>query len=373
MLSAFGNKKVKQKKDAFLKQVAQYKDHQWFVCSHDNPDPDSIASALAMQYILQFCGIERVDILYCGEISHPQNRSMCNILDIKLNKFVKSNDVHEDEDKSVYVFVDCMPGNKNMSINVNPVLVIDHHKQQLTNNGTDKNQLVIRDDIGSCSTLITELALSLPLTVSEDGQTASQECCLDIDDDRVRDVATALAIGIKSDTLDFRTEGTTEEDFKAYKLLSGISNEDKFNRIINYQFPPYMFDYEQIAWENKRTQFQPHLITGVGFIQESQSDCISYIADKFMRLEGVQTVVVFGIAGNSVRGSVRTSSASLDTQTLCNEIFGEGNGGARQGVGGARVSIPLFDTTDMSESDKVKLWELTKSQVEHKFEKAIGK
>lgn len=365
MLLPIGNKRIKQKKDAFLKLVAQNKDKKWFVCSHDNPDPDSMGSVFGMQHILQFLGVENVEMLYCGDIDHPQNVAMRNILDIQLHKWNKS-----PESEDVYVFLDCMPSNKNMSITNCPLVVIDHHKTVApVVPNVLKNQIIIRDDVGSCSTLITDLVLSLSSPESEEQEKIT---CLDPDDEHCRDVATALALGIKIDTLDFRSEGTTEEDFKAYKTLSTILDEDKFEKIVNYQFPPYIFEYEQIAWQNKNLN-QPNLITGLGFVKSSQANCIPTIADRFTRLEGVQTVVVFAIAGNMIRGSVRTSSASIDTQTLCNEIFGEGNGGARHGVGGSQVPLTLFDVAEMNQTDKDKLWELVKTQIENRFTKAISR
>lgn len=371
MLSPIGNRRIKAKKDAFIKLVNEHKDKRWIICSHDNPDPDSIASCLGMSHILNFLGVEDTVVTYCGEVSHPQNRAMINVLQLVITKWA---DLEPPSD-AIYVFVDCSFGQKNMSIKQMPKIVIDHHKIPITN----KEVLFIHDEVGACSTIVLDLALLVTQIVEvtdaddADSNIETEVQCFDPDEEGTKELATALAIGIKTDTLDFLNETTTSDDFQAFRLLGRHLSDEKFGRIVNYEFPPYVLDYEQTAWTNKRSEFQPHFITGLGYIAAVQSDCIPTIADKFMRIQGVQTVVVYGVVENGIRASVRTSSASLDCQTLCNDIFGKGNGGAKHGIGGARVSFNVFSPQEMSEEDRKSLWSLIKSQVEGRFERATTK
>jgi len=364
MLKPIGNKRVKARKEAFIKLVAENKDKHWFVCSHDNPDPDSIASCLGMVRILSFLGVEDMRVVYSGEISHPQNRAMINVLQLRISRW---DDVADSvPPDSVFVFVDCSFGQKNMSIRERPAVVVDHHKISTTN----KEVLFIHDEVGACSTLVFDLALSLTREGIEsevEGEEEITEQCFDPDEEGTKELSTALAIGIKTDTLDFLNETTTAEDFEAFRILGRHLSDEKYSQIVNYEFPPYVLDYEQIAWQNKRSEYQPHFITGLGFVDEAKSDCIPTIADKFMRLQGVQTVVVYGVVGHSVRASVRTSSAAFDCQELCDEIFGKGNGGAKHGIGGARVPFNVFHINEMKEEDRKSFWSLVKAQIEGRF------
>ena len=366
MLSPIGNKKVKQRKEAFIKLVTEHKDKTWYVCNHDNPDPDSIASTLGIATLLRFLGVENVEVVYCGEVSQPQNRAMINVLNIGITKWEEiSGKVQKDDSK--FIFADCSYGQKNMSIKETPAIVIDHHKI-ITNN---KDILFIHDEIGSCSTLVFDLMLTVTSKSDDEEETVVQ--CFDPDEDGIEELATALSIGIKTDTLDFLAETTTDSDVQAFRLLSAYLNKDKFQKVVNYEFPPYVLDFEQIAWGHKNEDYQPHFITGLGYMDELKSDCIPTIADKFMRLEGVQTVVVYALVGGTIRGSVRTSSSTLDCQTLCDEIFGKGNGGAKHGIGGARVAFNVFDPSEMDQDSRDSLWTLTKIQIEGKFRKATTK
>lgn len=367
MLSPIGNRRIKAKKDAFVKLVNENKDRKWIICSHDNPDPDSIASCLGMSHILSFLGVEDTVVTYCGEVGHSQNRAMINVLQLRLAKW---HDI-EPLDDAIYIFVDCSFGQKNMSIKQMPRIVVDHHKIATTN----KEVLFLHDEVGACSTLVLDLALLVTYEVDEDGEETAKEAlqCFDPDEEGIKELATALAIGIKTDTMDFLAETTTQDDFEAFRLLGRHLSDEKFGRIVNYEFPPYMLDYEQIAWRDKKAEFQPHFITGVGYVDESKSDCIAHIADRMMRLQGVQTVVVYGVVENGIRASVRTSSAALDCQTLCDDVFGKGNGGAKHGIGGARVPFNVFFPLEMNPEDRESLWSLIKAQIEMRFERATTK
>ncbi len=363
---SIGNKRVKGKLEGFLNIIEEHRHKRFYVCSHDNPDPDSIASAWGVAHILEFLGIAEPQIIYRGDVSHPQNRAMINVLNIPLRKW---SDEIKGEADTAFIFVDCVGNQKNMTIPSDPLVVIDHHKAT-----APKGVFSIHDEIGSCSTLVTDLMLSVPPrnTVPDSDEEGTELYCFDSEAEDFRELATALALGIKTDTIDFRSETTTDDDIKAYRLLCRQISDDKFSKIVNYELPEYMFDAEQLAWSN-RVQDTPNLISGLGFVDEGHSDSIPYLADKMMRLRGIQTVVVYGIVGNSVRASVRTSSSSLDCDNLCKEIFGEKNGGAKQGVGGAIVSFNVFDIEQMPENDKKELWELTKTEFERRFRKATEK
>ena len=104
MLKPIGNKKVRARKDAFVKLITENQQKRWYICSHDNPDPDSIASCLGVVRILDFLGVEDIHVVYCGEVSHPQNRAMINVLQLRINKWENDEGV---PDESMFVFVDC--------------------------------------------------------------------------------------------------------------------------------------------------------------------------------------------------------------------------------------------------------------------------
>jgi len=55
--------------------------------THVNPDPDAIGSAMGIQLILKDAGLDSV-VCYSGEVSHPQNKTILNVLDISMDSFI---------------------------------------------------------------------------------------------------------------------------------------------------------------------------------------------------------------------------------------------------------------------------------------------
>jgi len=55
------------------------------VIMHNVPDPDAMGSAIGVQFLLRKLGKDS-QIYYGGEISHPQNKTLVNVLDAVLNK-----------------------------------------------------------------------------------------------------------------------------------------------------------------------------------------------------------------------------------------------------------------------------------------------
>ena len=95
------------------------------VVCHNNPDPDSLASAMALETIAFDADVDEVEVFYSGTISHQQNRAFVNLLDLDLNEF--STDALSESE--LVAFVDhSIPGENNeVPKSVAVDIVIDHH------------------------------------------------------------------------------------------------------------------------------------------------------------------------------------------------------------------------------------------------------
>ena len=72
-------------------------------------------------------------------------------------------------------------------------------------------------------------------------------------------------------------------------------------------------DMTQIALQHKDIR-ETYLFSGVGFVREEERDGIGQCADYLLHREGIETVVVYGIIGNSyIDGSLRTSHTLTQT------------------------------------------------------------
>lgn len=357
-----GLRAVKNKKEVFKTFLEANKMRPFWIFTHDNPDPDALASALGLKVLLEISGINQIELFYCGDIDF-RNCAMQNVLKIPIKQW--SDKFQEDinaTEKPVIVYVDCSNIQQtNVSIPFDPDIAIDHHKTSAS-----KNTIFIHEETGSCSTIITDLMFNLI-------DHGSLENCFDPDEnEKVNILATALTIGIKTDTQDFTQEQTCEADHEAYKFLIKLADKDKFKKIISYELPLYVFESITVAWKNKNSK-SPNFIAGLGFLEENRRGCISFLSDLFMRLPGIQTVLVYAIIGNKIVCSGRTDSSAFDEQSIVNFVFGHDSGGGKDGMFGAQSTLSLFNPEDMDDSGKSKLWELVKMTVEKRFEQFTEK
>ena len=145
----------------------------FLIIMHNNPDPDSIASALALKRILEKWGV-RSDITYGGKIGMDENKAMVNLLSIKLT--------HIDEidlNKYIgYAIVDAssskvLPIDFN-SYNIDIDIIIDHH----SNGDLTAKYMDIRPDIGATATILMEYLThmdTIPQDLAKIGRASCRE------------------------------------------------------------------------------------------------------------------------------------------------------------------------------------------------------
>jgi len=77
-----------------LQRVLRDVDGRLAVVTHDNPDPDAIASAITLARIAESVGCD-TDVCYYGEISHQENRAFVNLLEFDLRNLDDESDLSE--------------------------------------------------------------------------------------------------------------------------------------------------------------------------------------------------------------------------------------------------------------------------------------
>ena len=124
----------------------------------------------------------------------------------------------------------------------------------------------------------------------------------------------------------------------------------------DYPIPRYFFELEEVANKNRETEGSV-LVTGLEFLKPERRDGIPYIADKFIRMEGIETVVAFAIIGEDLIASLRTTNKAINLNSVCHGIFGEAYSGAKQGAGGARVPLGLMAPQNNDKEVRALIWE----------------
>lgn len=287
------------------------------------PDPDSLASALALQWILESRYSMSVDIIALNDVSHPQNQTMKNVLDIRLGHKPKL------DQYDLIAVVDTVPQNTGFE-DLNVDMVFDHHHFDQDFPFSDVQ------NCGSCSSILWSYAEAFGMDWSSE---------------RGQQVATALLFGVRNDTSNLCSENTSSIDIDASGKLSHFVDRKKMSEILNYSFPSYLYDLRCIAVDNKLIK-DSTLITSLGMLTPKKRDALPIIADELMRMEGIETVVVHAFVGDCVEASVRSNNSSISVHDFCQKIFGESFAGGKTGAGGARR--PLGFPYSPSDSEELR-------------------
>jgi nanoRNase/pAp phosphatase (c-di-AMP/oligoRNAs hydrolase) len=309
---------------------------------HDNPDSDAFASALCLKSMAESLGKE-ADILYYGMIGHHETRAFVNLLDIPLIHIM--NGVMNKY--SIIALVDCSTPGKNNSLptDTRVNIVIDHHPLP---EGTEINADIvdIRPDVGAASTMMARYVRELDFELSSN-------------------LATALLYGIRTDTNEFK-RNTSSADLTAAAYLYGYVDKDLLAQIETPSMSAEAMDVLGVAIRNKKIEGS-YLISNVGFIHDR--DVLPQAADYLLKLEGVATVLVFGITEDRIVLSARSKDIRINIGDIVQKAFGEiGSAGGHQKTAAAQIPLGMYSGV----KDKAILMKLTEEAVTRRFLSAVG-
>ncbi|MFC7045629.1 DHH family phosphoesterase [Halobacteriaceae archaeon GCM10025711] len=324
-----------------LSEVIQDTDKRMAIFTHDNPDPDSIASAAALQSIADHLGIE-ADIIYFGDIGHQENRAFVNLLEIDLLPYEDA----DIDDYDTIAFVDyAKAGEVPAGLDID--IYVDHFESSPE---YDAEFVDVRTNVSSTSTILTKYIQEFNLSVSEE-------------------VATALLYGIRAETLDFRRD-TSPGDLKAAAYLYPFANHETLEQVESPNMSPETLDVLAEAITNREVQGS-HLVSTAGFIRNR--DALTQAAQHLLNLEGITTTAVFGIVDDTIYLAARSKDIRMNIGRVLQDAFGtigEAAGHSTQ----ASVEIPLgiFTGIETSEENRDTLLQLTEQAVKQKLFDAMG-
>ncbi|WP_226481465.1 DHH family phosphoesterase [Natrinema amylolyticum] len=292
------------------------------VVTHDNPDPDALASAVALVAVAESVGVD-ADACYFGEISHQENRAMVNLLELNLRNLAHDEPLGE---YSAFALVDhSRPGvNDQLPPDLHVDIVIDHHPPR----GPVPGEFVdLRQGAGATSTILTEYLERF-----------------DIDVDAA--TATALLYGIRVDTNDFTRE-VSPADFRAASVLWPRVDTSLLDQIEQPSLGGETLETIARAIKN-RVQRDSVAVASVGRIGDR--DALPQAADQLLAMEGVETTLVFGFASEMVFVSARSRAADVDLGETLRDAFDRiGSAGGHADMAGAQLEIGILGSADDEE------------------------
>ena len=284
------------------------------ILTHDNPDPDSIASAVALAYMLEhLAGVPAV-VAYGGIVGRAENRALVRVL--KLPVVPISRVVFEEHD--LIAMVDTQPeqGNHSLPARHFPDVVIDHHPER-----PETRLAPIADvggEIGATSTVVVEYfrasGLSMPPAI-----------------------ATALYYGIKADTRDLGRQ-TTPADVDAYLWLFPMVDKEALAEIEHPRLPIEYFRLYHTAIE-RALLYDHAVVCDLGEVYAP--DMVAEVAERFLFLEDVKWSLGFGEYEGQLYFSLRTSDRRMNAGRLIREVIEEkgGSAGGHGTMAGARIPL----------------------------------
>ncbi len=306
---------------------------------HNNPDPDTIASAVGLKLLFRKQFKVRSLIGYGGVITRQENRAMIQRLRIKMTQLstVKRGQYYG------IALVDTQPGAGNNLMEISPeppLIVIDHHPLRKLSFKSPFHD--IRPKYGATSTIVTEYLLAAGITPS-------------------RSVANALLYGIKSDTNSL-ARGACNVDFEAFNYLAPLTNPRVLGWIENPPLPTeYFRDYH--LGLSHTTIYRDVAISDLGEIRSQH--IVPELADLLLRIEGVSWSLCMARADNLLILSLRSTSRTYKAGTVVQRLIGKmGSAGGHSEM--AAGQIPL---EDLSEEDKDEL----ARELVRRFLKLIGR
>ncbi|MBA3640697.1 MAG: DHH family phosphoesterase [Acidobacteria bacterium] len=278
---------------------------------HNDPDPDALASGLALRNLLRRTKTTAIIGAMQG-VTRPENLRMANMLDIHVEPITPASFQEFDRIATVDVQPHYFGG-----LLLRADLVIDHHPEQPGYIAVFKD---IRADYGSTSTILTEHLRSVDVNISER-------------------TATAMLYAIKSDTL-FFARHTNRDDLEAFTFLYPLADAALIRKMEGAEITLDRLNY--VTRASQGGEMREQVFTA--FIGEApREDFIPYTADFFLQLEDVKWTIIAGIVGNCLIVSVRNLGYSRNAGEFVKRWFADiGSAGGHRAMAKAVVPIDKF-------------------------------
>jgi nanoRNase/pAp phosphatase (c-di-AMP/oligoRNAs hydrolase) len=279
---------------------------------HNDPDPDALASGLALRNILRRTKTTAIIGAMQG-VTRPENLRMLNLLDIHVDR-VTADSLREFDRIAM---VDVQPHYFDGLVD-RADLVIDHHPEQPGYTAVFKD---VRPDYGSTSTILTEHLRAVDIDISER-------------------TATAMLYAIKSDTLFFNRQAN-RVDIEAFSYLYPLADAALIRKMEGAEITPERLDYVLKA---HTTGTLEDLVFCAFLGDVPREDFVPYVADFYLQLEHVRWTVIAGIVHDTLVLSVRNLGYSRNAGEFARRFFaGIGSAGGHRSMAKAVVPRHTFE------------------------------
>ncbi|MDQ1278130.1 MAG: Phosphoesterase [Thermodesulfobacteriota bacterium] len=282
------------------------------VLMYGSPDPDAVASAMALREIFkQAGGLKKFAFVATEEVLRQQNKEFIKAMKVNVQLLHKVNL----QEYRLLALVDAQPTFFGKVCDaVHPQIVLDHHP---VTSAWHAELADVRPHYGALSTIMTEYLLAAKVRIP-------------------KMLYTALLYGIKSDTNNFERDSILE-DIGAYYLNASRANRQLIRRIELNQIPERYLKYFEHAYFHRR-RYRDRVTSFLGKV-ESPDVCVQ-VADFYLRIADIYYVVIAGVIKDRLVIVFRGDGYRQDCGSIAEKAFGKyGSAGGHKSA--ARVEILL--------------------------------
>lgn len=305
------------------------------IVTHDNPDPDALASGKALGTLFREAWHIPIRLVYSGLVARAENRA---VFDDLTPEWEFMDQLTRLEQYSAVALVDTQPGAGNNSLPASyiPRIVMDHH-HPLREALSQVEFVDVRPEIGATVSLVYQYMEAAGIIPDSD-------------------LATAMFYGVQTDTLGL-ARGASEVDETVYIKLLGWLDRRKLIRIEQAGLPR---DYFRAFSRGLRAAqlFGESVIADLGDLH--RPDLTAEMADLLIRYEGARAALCLGSYEEILYLSLRTElnqDAGLMVQKI---IVPPGKAGGHGRMAGGQVPLAGQDARVVT------------TEIEHRFLVLIG-
>jgi nanoRNase/pAp phosphatase (c-di-AMP/oligoRNAs hydrolase) len=269
---------------------------QLLILTHNDPDPDAIGSAVALQWLLSAKAGIQCRIAYKGIIGRAENKALVRYLGDPVHRLT-DDDLRTPVDIAL---IDTQPcaGNNPLPAELTAAVVIDHHPRQRE---TARVLFAdVRSRIGATSTILTEYIEAANLQPDPK-------------------IATALFYGIKTDTQGL-IRGASAADIAAYSYVQPFIDVDALMEIEGAQVPTEYFRRLDATLHAARV-YDGVVLSYIGPM--SYPDLAAAMADLLLRLQGMRWAITMGTYGGDLIVAARSRSRRGRAGELARMMVGD--------------------------------------------------
>jgi nanoRNase/pAp phosphatase (c-di-AMP/oligoRNAs hydrolase) len=291
-----------------------------------NADPDAIGSAMAVKRLL-WRKVNNVTISNINIIDRPDNCAMVELLGVKLTHI---KDLDEKRFNRV-VMVDSQPSHNVLFDKFNVDLIIDHH----LDSGNNASFQDIRPKYGATASIMTEYLRAARIKPAIK-------------------LATALLLGIKTDTSNFEQQ-TLVEDLRSFQYLFRHANKHLVRKIEQSEIRPDYLKYFKKALENRRVR-KGKVFVFLGPVPNP--DVCVIIADFFLKVSSIKWSIAAGYHQKKLIIIFRSDGLRKNAGKIAEQGFARfGSAGGHKTMARAEIDLTMLRSLiDHKDDGKVIRW-----------------